>query len=325
LPGADEDVKESGIKLMVAESPAREAWITIRVRVIDTMVGSTFMQQRLKHLVLQQKGYLDMVGGVLRISELARAARSYPEAHQGAFPRGTADRPIPSSRAGRPYLPDQRVSWMADLLPYFGPEQQSIAARIDRTMSWKDPENVIQAATLIPQFLDPRNDPKTWWIKYPRVPLEVAATHYVGIAGVGLDAASYPGADAALASKLGVFGYDRATKLADIKDGLANTILIAEVPPVFHRPWLAGGGSTLAGVPEKQSVAPFVCTEHDGVRGTNVIMADGSARFISEKISDDVFKALCTVRGGEQINLNKDAPLLGESTSELKASAPPKQ
>jgi hypothetical protein len=209
---------------------------------------------------------------------------------------------------------------MIDLLPYLGPEQASLSSRIDRTKSWRDPENVIHAATLIPQFLDPQNGRETWWVSYPKVPQEVAATHYVGIAGVGLDAPEYSAADAAVAGKLGIFGYDRSTKLADIKDGAANTILIAEVPPTFKRPWLAGGGSTVVGVPEKNSIAPFVSAQRDGKRGTNVIMADGSVRFIAENISDDVFKALCTVRGGEEVRVNRDAPVVGEPSADAKAA-----
>ena len=38
-------------------------------------------------------------------------------------------------------------------------------------------------------------------------------------------------------------------------------------------------------------------------------MCDGSVRFIREDISDDVFKALCTIKGGEEIaDLNQVAP-----------------
>jgi hypothetical protein len=319
LPGAQDkpaDAKPPGATVKITQPD--KTTIQLAIRVIDPSADIAFVNEKLRHLMLQRKGYLDMEGSGSRIHELARASHQYAESHQSEFPRGTLDRPAPGTRAGRPFLPDQRVSWMFSLLPYLGSEQASLVNRIDTTKSWRDRENVVHAATLIPQFLDPQNPRETWWVKYPKVPMEVAATHYVGIAGVGLDAPEYSAADTSVATKVGIFGYDRATKMADIKDGLANTILMAEVPPTFKRPWLAGGGSTVVGVPEKNSIAPFISTQRDGKRGTNVIMADGSVRFIADNVSDEVFKALCTARGGEDVKLNRDAPVIGEITADAK-------
>jgi hypothetical protein len=135
-----------------------------------------------------------------------------------------------------------------------------------------------------------------------------AATHYVGIAGIGADAAEYRSDDPATAKKLGIFGYDRATKLQDVTDGAANTIMMAQVPPTHKRPWMAGGGSTVEGERELGSVRPFVSPQPDGKRGTLAVMADGSVRFVSEDVKDDIFKALCTIKGGESgIILDRDA------------------
>jgi hypothetical protein len=88
---------------------------------------------------------------------------------------------------------------------------------------------------------------------------------------------------------------------------------------------MAGGGSTIMGVPETGSVRPFVSTQRDGKRGTYALMADGSVRWISENISDDVFKALCTVKGGETVLVNREAPLVPrpEGQQELKVVTPP--
>ena len=38
--------------------------------------------------------------------------------------------------------------------------------------------------------------------------------------------------------------------------------------------------------------------QHNGKRGTYAMMADGSVRFINQNISDNVFKAMCTIGGG---------------------------
>src|SRR5262249_10579926 len=82
-----------------------------------------------------------------------------------------------------------------------------------------------------------------------------AVTHWVAIAGVGLDAAEYAADDAATAKKAGLFGYDRVTGKADVKDGLANTIAFLLVPPEHKAPWLAGGGATLRAVPDESEDA----------------------------------------------------------------------
>jgi hypothetical protein len=54
-----------------------------------------------------------------------------------------------------------------------------------------------------------------------------AAIHYVGVAGLGADAAEYADGDAATVTKRGVFGYNRVTRKVDISDGLDSTTTIA--------------------------------------------------------------------------------------------------
>jgi hypothetical protein len=153
----------------------------------------------------------------------------------------------------------------------------------------------------------------------------VASTHFVGIAGIGLDAAEYSAKDPSVAKKLGVFGYDRATKLEDIKDGLEQTIVVIQVPTEVKTAWLAGGGSTVRGVPETDPILPFVCTEYKGKPGTYAIMADGKVRFIAKDINPETFKALCTINGGDVINdLDEVAPVVpGQGKSVLKPQVPP--
>src|SRR5207253_3912844 len=66
---------------------------------------------------------------------------------------------------------------------------------------------------------------------------------------------------------------------------------------VYRTPWIVGGG-TVRGVPETNSLAPFVSAEYKGQKGTFVIMADGTVRFLAkDKITDKQFQALCTIQG----------------------------
>jgi len=313
-----EETSNSSVRATVQDKTV----VVLQVDLIDHKANYNWMMARLRQLVLQHKGSLDMAGGKPRVFELARALRAYLDSHAGQFPRGTQERTLANSRAGRPYPPDQRVSWMVELLPYLGPDKSALYGRIDRQKSWRDPENLTQAGILIPQFLDVQYPRSTWWVRYPGMSTneEVAATHFVGITGVGLDAGYYDPADSATTKKLGVFGYDRATRSSEISDGLSNTIALIQVPATFKRPWLAGGGSTLQGVTESHSIRPFVSTTYNGKSGTMAIMADGTVRFIPETITDDMFKALCTIKGGEAVIIDRDAPKVPEpeDTMELK-------
>jgi len=52
-------------------------------------------------------------------------------------------------------------------------------------------------------------------------------------------------------------------------------------------------------------------------------MADGSVRFIDARMSDEVFKAMCTIKGGEEVDVNQAAPKVDPKTTELKTVQAP--
>jgi hypothetical protein len=295
-PAAQFNVGQQGPNVLVTMDMQLDANVVERIA------------QEIEPYLVRVQGELEMATTHPNPNHVALAVRLYRESNQ-QFPRGTVNRKRSAARASRPWPPDQRVSWMADLLPFLGYDGVYNRIKLDR--SWQDSENAIPAVSLVSAFLDGRSHQKDWYIRYPGMKYDVAATHFVGVAGIGLDAAEYSANDPSVAKKLGIFGYDRSTRVADITDGLANTIMMLQVPRTFKAPWIAGGGSTIRGVPETRSIQPFSSTQHDGKRGTFAIMADGSVRFIAENISDDVFKALCTIKGGEpKLNLDKVAPMV---------------
>jgi uncharacterized protein (TIGR03067 family) len=260
-----------------------------------------------------------------RAHDLARALQEYAK-EKSAFPQGALPRPANADRV-LDWRPDQRLSWMAEVLDYL-PESDYKELKPDMDKSWNEGKNLQIAAVPVPQFVMPvrGKDVLGYYVRYPGQRFSLAATHFVGVAGIGLDAAEYAANDPAVAKKLGAFGYDRVTKLEDVKDGLANTIVAIQVPPEHATPWLAGGGSTVRGVSEDDDcVRPFVCAEHNGVRGTFAIMGDGKVRFIPETIPAATFRALCTIAGGEQVkDLDKIAPVVdAPEGAELKAESVP--
>ena len=175
----------------------------------------------------------------------------------------------------------------------------------------------------LPSVLSPMFPEKTWTAKVPSLQgRTLGATHFVGLSGIGMDSPEFPDTPE-FAKRLGVFGYDRRTPFRDISDGLSNTIFMIQAPPNVPRPWIRGGGSTVQGVPVKNSIKSFVSEQPDARFGTFALMADGSVRFVGGHISDEVFQALITYKGGEQIgDIQKIAPLENALESELKSNAP---
>ncbi len=245
-----------------------------------------------------------------QLAEAARATaeRGLTEANlpPGRFPPGAFPALEAKTRAASE--PQNRISWMAALLPHMG--QDNVYRRISFAHKWREPDNWLAGKTIVPEFLDPSYPDASRHLTIEGLPVDYATTHFVGIAGVGLDAALYPRDDPAYIHKRGIFGYEQSATLKEVAQGrgLSNTAMMIQVPhdgPAGVTAWIAGGGATVRGVPEKNSIAPFVLStdrtgkviQRDGKRGTYVLMADGSVRFVDQNISDDVFKAMCTIGG----------------------------
>jgi len=257
--------------------------------------------------------------------ELADVTQAYLNA-RGAFPQGALPRPADSARR-IPYRPDERLSWVAALLPFLGEEYRDW--RLNPAQSWSEGRNLLVAQRVIPHLIGTRqSSPVATHVAYPKVDGLVGATTFVGIAGVGLDAAESGASD----SKRGVFGYDRVTRKEDIKDGLDQTIALIMAPSAQAGPWLAGGGSTVRGVydesDEVHPVTPFVCmtfqakggaeSPFNGKPGTLAIMADGKVRFIPQSIPAKTFRALCTIAGNDKVTkLDETCPVIESDKRQL--------
>jgi uncharacterized protein (TIGR03067 family) len=287
--------------------------------------------------VMDLKGKSDLAANRTRVFDLAAALQAYVK-ENNAFPPGAMPRTESAAR-GIPWRPDQRLSWVVALLPYFGEEFREW--RFDPNMSWNEGTNLTIARRTVPQLLYIRS-PETgrYQFHFPGIAsAEFGATHFVAIAGVGLDAADYGANDQATARKRGMFGFDRLTRKEDVKDGLDKTIAFLLVRGEHKAPWLAGGGATVRAVSDDRDdvrpIAPFVCAtwpgkpgekpKFDGRRGTIAVMGDGKVRFIPEDLPAATFRALCTIAGGEQIDkLDELCPVVeDDGDRELKADSTP--
>ncbi len=206
----------------------------------------------------------------------------------GRFPPGT----IPNAALA----PEQRLSFHVVLIPFV--EASPLYYQLAKTEPWDSPTNVgVVGDGRFKVFQCP-----AWVGAAKDVPLtgHLAITNYVGVAGVGADAATL----SLGAPGCGIFGYDCSVKGKDVKDGSDNTALLFETAHDVG-PWMRGGPATVRGV---DAAAPFggthfrqTWTFQKRADGFNVVLANGAVRHTSPDISPEVLAALATIAGGEKI------------------------
>jgi hypothetical protein len=226
-----------------------------------------------------------------------------------------AEGTYPPAVAGHAMVPPEtRLSWIAALLPYL--DHADWHRQLAFEYSWDAAENQAIVRQPLAGMTNPMLGPQTSAAGYP-------VTHYVGVAGLGADAAKLPATD----PRAGVFGYGRTTRPEEIPDGASHTIAILGVTGRTG-PWAAGGDATVRAVTQ----APYV-NGPDGFgsgqpHGMFAGMADGSVRFLSKDIDPKVFEALVTINGHEPINETALGPPLpgpkgAESPLEKLSPVPP--
>ena len=261
-------------------------------------------------MTAQLKGRMSVLSGENDAFALAATLPKIVK-DKGTFPMGALERDARTERYGLPYPPEQRVSLFAELLPYLG--RAGLRSSIDKNNAWYDGTkknasggtNLAVAETWVPEFLVPYYDPSAWRATHELADgRSLGATNYVGLAGLGLDAARYNSRDPAVQKKLGMYGYDWTSKPDDVTDGLSNTIAMMQVPPGHQRPWIAGGGATLAGIDDRgdKPLQNYTVKMPDGTRGTTVLMGDGSVRTVRESIDPALLRAMVTRAGAEAID-----------------------
>ncbi len=213
------------------------------------------------------------------LKQIGLAMHNFHDAYHN-FPVGTVDAPD--------LKPDKRLSWMASILPFI--EQVETSNMLDKKKAWDDAANQAARQRQIEPFLNPS-------VGQPTDPVGNGLSHYAGMAGVGEDAPTLPKTD----KRAGIFGYDRKVSVRDIRDGTSNTIAVVNVDQRLG-PWAAGGSPTIRALTKEPYIhgPDGIGGKHPG--GANVLMADGSVRFISQNVDPTIMRALVTMNGGEVIN-----------------------
>jgi prepilin-type processing-associated H-X9-DG protein len=201
----------------------------------------------------------------------------------GVYPPGTVPNPA--------VAPGKRCGW-ASLIYFYGDGGCTGCPRVRIDLAWDDPDQEGAFGRDFEMYC-------------PSCPPPSAATRfgtaaYVGIAGLGVDAPGLPTSD----KRAGIFGDNRVVAPSDVTDGLSQTMMVVESSTPAG-PWFAGGRNTVRGLdPASQ---PYLGQgrqfggNHAG--GADVLMADGSVRFVKDTVAPKVFEAMSTIAGGEKVTL----------------------
>lgn len=198
---------------------------------------------------------------------------------------------VPPGTVVRPDLPpDRRLSWVVQMLPVLDRRHQDtgkLLSQIELGGAWDSDANAAAGRTPVRVLLCPARPPVV-------ADGEPAVTQFVGIAGVGPDAASLSPDD----PRAGAFRYDSATPLTAFPDGLSNTLLFGQTNHQLG-PWIRGGPATVRGLVDGEKLLG------DGgqfggidVGGTFFGFADGHVTSFGDATRPAILKALATRAGG---------------------------
>ncbi|MBL9123560.1 MAG: DUF1559 domain-containing protein [Planctomycetaceae bacterium] len=218
-----------------------------------------------------------------QLRQIGFALHAYHDSH-GVFPTGCAE------------LETQRIAWSLLILPRL--EQQPVFASFDQRFSYRNKVNRQAAESVIPTYLCP----STVRLQFDRLGDRVNDRNGNGIADPGdfLAVTDYGGIAGSAMSGVsellnGVLIYDRAIAARDIRDGLSQTILVAEDTGrgrSMDGEWSNGENIFDQSGPINVLQNNEMWSDHPG--GVNALYCDGSAHFLTEGMSNSVLSALCS-------------------------------
>ena len=294
--------------------------LLVVIAIIGTLVGL------LLPAVQSARGAARRTSSLTNLRQMGIALLTYHDARRRLPPGFVSTQTGPWSGGSNDPVPETGPGWsfFAAILPFL--DETALHNRIQFGKLITHPDNQAARETIVPVFVDPGDTP-------PRL-VDIKDT---GLATLGRTAVcSYAGS---LGTKAyedqpfnGVFHRNSRIRLAEITDGTTKTIAVGERMSRHTQSGWAGvtPGQLMVYAPESprytaanpsfnsrpaitatlvhvRSSAPSLQGSPGGfigphAAGTQFLNLDGSCRLITEEVSPEVFRALCTRAGGETIS-----------------------
>lgn len=227
------------------------------------------------------------------LKQVGIALHNYHDTHKVLPPGWLADAP-----EGAPGW-----AWGAFLLPYL--EQSNSFRQIDTTEHIDEPANAAARVLVIESYLCPSDPfPNRFVLNSQDTPLmDVAKSNYVGVFGTS-EVEDVP------SNGEGVFYHNSSTRLADVPDGLSNTLFVGERSSrLEYSTWVGvihGANEAMARVVGSTDHTPndpaghFEDFSSHHTNGAHFLLGDGSVARINDTIDIRVYRGLAT-RGGNEV------------------------
>lgn len=263
-----------------------------RVTIIGAVLLVVFVVAVLLPFIVKARLQANMAASQNNLRELGLFAAH----HAQPDPRRDASKALAEVPAGTVVLPgvapDDRLSWVVPVLPGLDQrrvDSSQLLGALDRTKPWTfEPNQAVGRARLV-VLLCPENTPEV-------PPGSAAVTSYVGVGGLGANAAALP----IDSPRAGAMRYDSPTPFERITDGISQTLLFAETRHEVG-PWLRGGPATMRGFDDAPGARPVI---GDGGQfggyfpaAANFALCDGSVRTFTAAVDPKVLFNLSTIAG----------------------------
>ena len=179
----------------------------------------------------------------------------------------------------------KQFAWSAMILPYL--EQTELFESINFHVAYDDPQNAAPGSVGLSVYTCPS--------AIAPAPGGLAKTDYAGLYGQRLTAFGD--------TSNGVFIYDRALRFEHIRDGLSQTICVAEDTRGPDCEWINGRNTfEQSGLINDPKAAPFdneMRSDHNG--GVMVLFTDGHVSLLGNDLEKKVLGALITRHGRDRL------------------------
>ncbi|MCA9264781.1 MAG: DUF1559 domain-containing protein [Planctomycetales bacterium] len=212
--------------------------------------------------------------------------------------------------------PLKQIAWNVHVQPDL--ELQTVYDEFSLEHAYYAERNLAAASTVVPVFVCPsassrerrgdatngdENGNGRWDLGEG-----LAYTDYGGMYGLGHRQVDSNGRALHIPEYDGVMVYERATRLAEIRDGVSRTMIVAECAGRAARnggTWANGQNilDQMEGVGINEQRNNEIFSDHPG--GAMVVFCDAHVQFLAEDMDQDVLHAMVTRAGGETISFDE--------------------